>query len=130
ISKQLGDKHLTVKMSLTLVALASAVSVLAKSISTIAGIETGENKAGVVAALSTVVNMLAALVGVAISITKFKVDTKQVKKTGLALIPMTIAVFMLGKALASLGTLPTPDLFKGGIAILALIGALGVFVKL
>lgn len=130
ISKQLGDKNLSVKMSLTLISLASAVAILAKSIYTIAGIETGENKAGVIAALASVVVMLGALVGVAVVITKMNINSKQVTATGLGLIPLTIAVLLLSKSIASIGSLPLHQLTQGGIAVTALIVVLGLFSKL
>lgn len=129
MSRLMGDKNLTVKMPLTLVGLAVSIGILAKAISTIASIK-GDDGFGALKGMFAVISLMAMLVLSAITITNYDIDAKKVAATGLALIPLTIAIRLLANAIAKMGSLPLPQLIQGGVALTALMGVLAIFMRL
>jgi hypothetical protein len=129
MSRLMGDKNLTVKMPLTLVGLAVSIGILVKAISTIASIK-GDDGFGALKGMFAVISLMTMLVLSAITITNYDIDAKKVAATGLALIPLTIAIRLLANAIAKMGSLPLPQLIQGGVALTALMGVLAIFVRL
>jgi tape measure domain-containing protein len=126
MSKTLGDKNFTIKMSLTLISLALAVATLAKSISTIAGIETGNNKVGIIAALGSITVLLGALLSTAVIISRFKVNTGEVVRIGLGATVIATSMLIFSEAIVKLGKIQPGQLKQGGVAIAGLMTCIGM----
>lgn len=111
------------KRAMTLaIGLAISVNILASALNKVAKLDAGELTKGIVAIFALVKIMTTA-------INKIATNTGKAVKGALGIIAMGVAIKILASAVEQLGMLDLPDLAKGVIAVGALIGALGLFIR-
>ncbi len=104
------------------IGLAISVNILASALNKVAKLDAGELTKGVIAIFALVKIMTTA-------INKIATNTGKAVKGALGIIAMGVAIKILASAVEQLGMLDLPDLAKGVIAVGALIGALGLFIR-